>query len=791
MSMNAGICIKLVLALGAAGAVLPGGSSTAFAATASAETGSLLEEVTVTAQRRQEAVQTVPLAVSAFTDVQLERLNITQTLDLVKLIPNMIGGNNTGLGTANVYSIRALNNTESIATFDPPVGSYVDDVFIARQNANNFSFFDIDRIEVLRGPQGTLFGRNTTGGAVNVILKKPAREFGGYAEAGLGAYGMRKARASVDLPLSETLLTKLSGYYVADDGYVGNVVTGESGLNAKDNYGVRAALRWLPSESLTWDIAADLQQSEQMNIVNMIADEIPTVGSVSQYRCGTASRARFSCTGMRTDRANLQGLVVGEKGNYPLGNVVEGYSVTSNLQWTSNLGVLEFITGWRDLEQRFSLDFLNGIAGNGRPTGPTGGFAIANDSRHRQFSQEIKLAGTVGEAFDYVAGVYYLDEQNRTDFADVFTLAPAPGVTLPLVLEDRILSNDTRAFAVYTQWDWRINEKLTATLGARWTDEDKDIEYTPNANPRITTPAAGRISTANIRARGVPTEQSISLVTPRIALKYEFTDDLMAFASATRGFRSGGWNARGTAPDTIQPFGPEKVWSYELGLRSDWYDGRLRANVTGFHYIADDFQLPSAFTTATGAIQFLTRNFAAVRNSGIEIELIAAPVDNLNLFASIGLQDAKYQDLAAGIVAQQQSCRAALAASNATIIARDCGVGIVTRAGGIADPVRVADTYTAGASYEIALGERLVLIPSANVQIIGDHAVFSSNTPLSMVERSTRWDAGVSLGTTDRTWSAALTCTNCADENVVRTVFAELPYYQDPRTWSLTFRVNF
>jgi iron complex outermembrane receptor protein len=783
--------IGKILATGAAGIALHAGSGVAVAAPAPAEAGSLLEEITVTAQRREEAVQTVPLAVSAFTDVQLERLNITQTLDLVKLIPNMIGGNNTGLGTANVYSIRALNNTESIATFDPPVGSYVDDVFIARQNANNFSFFDIDRIEVLRGPQGTLFGRNTTGGAVNVILKKPAPEFGGYAEAGFGAYGMRKTRASVDLPLSATVLTKLSGYYVADDGYVGNPVTGEPGLNSKDNYGVRAALRWLPNENLTWDLAADVQQADQMNIVNMIADEIPTAGSVLQYRCGTSTRARYSCTGMRTDRANLQGLVVGDKAGYPLGNVVDGYSVTSNLKWTTGLGTVDFITGWRDLEQRFSLDFFNGIATNGRPTGPTGSFAIANDSRHKQFSQEIKFAGTVGEAFDFVAGVYYLDERNRTDFADVFTLAPAPGVTLPLVLEDRVLENTTRALAVYTQWDWRVTSQLTATLGARWTDEDKDIEYTPNSNPRIATPAQNRISTANIRARGVPTEQSISLVTPRVALKYEFTDDLMAFASATRGFRSGGWNARGTAPDTIQPFGPEKVWSYELGLRSDWFDGRLRANVTGFHYNADDFQLPSAFTTAAGAIQFLTRNFAAVRNSGVEVELVAAPVERLNVFASVGLQDAEYRDLAPGIVAQQTSCRTALAANTAAIIARDCGVGIVTRAGGIADPVRVADTYSAGASYEVPVGPKLVLTPSFNVQVTGGHAVFSSNTPLSMVGRSTRWDAGMNLGPTDRSWSAAVNCTNCANENVIRTVFGELPYYQDPRTWSMTVRINF
>jgi iron complex outermembrane receptor protein len=127
---------------------------------------SSIEEVVVTAQRRAENRQEVPIAISAFTEAELERRQVTRTLDLIAFVPNMSGHNNTGLGTANTYSIRALNNSESIATFDPPVGTYVDDVFMARQNANNFQFFDVEQIEVLRGPQGTLFGRNTTGGAI-------------------------------------------------------------------------------------------------------------------------------------------------------------------------------------------------------------------------------------------------------------------------------------------------------------------------------------------------------------------------------------------------------------------------------------------------------------------------------------------------------------------------------------------------------------------------------------------------------------------------------------------------
>lgn len=768
--------VGAALALAAATA---GAQSAAPAESQGAASGSLLEEVTVTAQRREEAVQTVPIAVSAFTDVQLERLNITQTLDLVKLIPNMIGSNNTGLGTANVYSIRGLNNTESIATFDPPVGSYVDDVFIARQNANNFAFYDIDRVEVLRGPQGTLFGRNTTGGAVNVILKKPGTEFGGFAEVGFGQFGARQARVSVDMPLTDTVLTKISGYYQADDGYVSNPVTGENNLNDKENYGIRAALRWLASESVTWDVAIEKSESDQMNILNLPADNLPTVGLTVLYRCPSAPnpilRTRYSCTGLRTDRSNLVGVLTGTKQNQPLGNVVDAHSLTSNLEWRLGAGTVNFITGWRDMTQRFALDFFNS-------PDPTGGFTIANVGRHKQFTQEVKYTGKIGTAFDYVAGVYYFDEDNRTDFGDIFVVT-IPGLgRIPAVLEDRVLDNTAKAWAVYTQWDWHVTDKFTATAGVRYTDEDKEIEYTANANPRIS-PTATRVTTANIRALGIPTEQNTSLTTPRFAVKYQFTDDVMAFASATRGFKSGGWNARGTNPLEIRPFSAEKVWSYEVGLRSEWFENRLRANITGFYYEADDFQLPSAFVRPNNTIAFITQNFATLENQGVELELIAAPVENLNLFVTVGIQDPEYKDLDPSVLAQQQNCRSGVVAQ--------CGQGIIDPQGNIAEPVRAPDTFVYGASYSIPLPAGLRLTPTVSVKSTSKHSIGTSGTPISLVEKNTRWDAGATLENEEKGWSVQANCSNCSNRDVRTSVLAELPYYLDPRTWSVTFRMRF
>ena len=161
-----------------------------------------LADIIVTAQRRQQSLQDVPIAVTAISGDELSAKQIRTTIDIPRLVPNMTGTTNVGIGSANTYFIRGLGNTESISTFDPPVGTYVDDIYVSRQNANNFTFFDVDRIEVMRGPQGTLFGRNTTGGAINVVLKKPAETMGGYAEASYGAYNQWTGRASLDLPLS-------------------------------------------------------------------------------------------------------------------------------------------------------------------------------------------------------------------------------------------------------------------------------------------------------------------------------------------------------------------------------------------------------------------------------------------------------------------------------------------------------------------------------------------------------------------------------------------------------------
>jgi iron complex outermembrane receptor protein len=755
-----------------------------------AQAQSGIEEIVVTAQRREQNLQNVPIAITAFSSAELEKRQVTKTLDLVNFVPNMQGSNNVGLGSANTYSLRALNNTESIPTFDPPVGTYVDDVYVSRQNANNFSFFDVERVEVLRGPQGTLFGRNTTGGAVNVIMRKPQETFGGYAEVGYGRYDQITARASVDLPINDKVLTKFSAYYVNDDGYVKNLTTGER-LNDEDSKGYRAAVRLKMSDDILWDGSLEYIDTSLTSNANVLD---PATGD------------RITRTGLRKGETGtaFANLLTGEKRNYGLHNTAKVLSAISNFQ--AGVGdnfTVNFITGFRGLGQEFMTDRL--VAAN---TFPTGGVVNATDGDYDQFTQEIKATGSFSDGrVEYVAGVFYLYEDNITDFADNNATNATTGV--PLIAADRTLKNKTESVAGYTQLDFNVTDRLKLTAGVRYTDEEKEIDFQPNANPRVpctapagqplfnpttglaTSPATCNIfSTRDIIAFGIPVSRKTTVWTPRFAADYKINDDIMLFASATKGFKSGGWNARGTNAGAIQPFDPEVVWNYETGVRSDWFDDRLRVNATGYYMDVSAFQIPAgSLNPATNTTTFITGNFADLENYGLEVEAVAAPIDNLNITVGLGLQDAKYKNPAASVITQLNTCRASLAAGGTG--AGTCNVGIVTPDGRIGVPTRAPEFNLAlGVNYTIPLTGDLSLTPNVNARRTKGYWLSGSNAPQAFQPSFWRVNAGVSLESTQG-WELAAECENCFGENVITAYLAPVAFLDDPSRWAVRAKYKF
>ena len=687
-----------------------------------------LEEVLVTAERREASVQDVPIAVSAYGEEMIERLQIDDTLDLINVVPNLFGGNNTGLGTANMYYLRAQGNDESISTFDPPVGTYVDDVYITRQNVNNVALFDVERIEVLRGPQGTLYGRNTTGGAISVVMKKPSDTMQGYVEAGAGNWGKTMVRGSIDLPLSENVLTKFSAYYVDTDGYLENRTDGKD-YNEADLTGIRAALRWLISDSMTWDIAVDGGKSEVANIHGFLDGD---------------DRYSLSVLG--------SGLPMGG-GMSDYGNEVDTLNITSNLAWDAMGGTANLILGARSIEQDFllnfpfSLDFFPDF------------FIIDNQGEHDMYSAELKWSGDImdGRAF-LQTGVYYMDEDNEVDFVDYLDLGavgvPVPPSTAFTTLADRVLSNTTESFAVYAQADIKVGNNGTLTLGARYTDEEKTVDF------------QGTVNSAGMVAAGIPLSQSEQEITPRIAYAHKFTDNLMMYASATNGFKSGGWNARGSSSGALQAFAPETIWSYELGMRGDWVDGRLRTNITLFYSDLEDLQT----TSATPDGQFLTTNAGGLEVPGIEAEITALPTDNWQIFAALGWQNAEYKDLPGGCVTPNAN----LAAYDA-----DCN---------IAEPKRSPhQTYTLGTSADFSLGG-VTVTPNIMLRYLGSQYPGTRNSGYN--ESVTLLNAGVKLSMADSRWELNLECKNCADKTYTQS-FLFTRYYNLPVTYLATLKYRF
>ena len=713
-------------------------------------------DIVVTAQRRKQNLQDVPIAITALSAADLRTKQIQTTIDIPRLVPNMVGATNVGIGSANSYFIRGLGNTESIATFDPPVGTYVDDVYISRQNANNFSFFDVDRIEVLRGPQGTLFGRNTTGGAINVILKKPADTLGGYAEGSYGRFNDYSGRASIDIPISSRLLTKFSFYGNSSDGYVHNLTTGEKN-NGDKGYGVRGAVRLLPTDRITWDISADYIRDNQVNV-----PETLNHGDL------------YSMTGLNTKAAPLEGIVTGTKAGYHLQNITKSASVTSNLQVEVGRTTISIITGYRDLKQGYLSDIFDGKYA-------TGGFALSNQGEFKQFSQEVKANGKLFDnQLEYVVGAYYIHEDDKTDFADVFTI-DAGTFGIPLVLADRVLRNSTSAPAIYGQLDYHPVPAVTLTVGARYTSEKKTVGVIPNTNPLL---AGVPYGTSDIVAAGVPTHELTKLLTPRFAIEYKPVKDVMLFASATRGFRSGGWNARALTASSFQPFGAEKVWSYEGGVRSELFDRVLRLNATGFYTDVKGFQVPLGFIDSTGAINFVTQNGSDYRDYGLEAEAVLAPARGLSLFANIGLQRAKYLNPDATIKAQQASCRAGDAAS--------CGQGIVDPDGNLAPPERTPKfTLALGGSYDWPVGG-FVLTPSANASYQSRNIVGTAGVPGDYVNGEWVENASLVLKPAGGPWRVGVECANCFNNLFVASNFPPgFKFYNMPMTWRVTAGYTF
>lgn len=706
-----------------------------------------LEEIVVTAQRRETSLQETPVAVTALSALQIERQQVTETIDLIRSIPNMQGNNNVTIGLSNSYFLRGIGNTESIATFDVPVGTYVDDIYIARQNGNNIELVDIERIEVLRGPQGTLFGRNTTGGAISIITRKPAEEFGAKGEVSYGRFNEMRVKGSVNVPLTDKLLTNFSGYYMNDDGWMTSLTTGEE-YNFQDAWGIRGAVRLLASDNVTWDVSADYSETDHQNL-GAAVDGAASATNRSASNSGPWQGA--------SGRENFTDLVPCKNGDTALewlangctANEVYGYNISSNLaiDASDNLSI-NVITGYRNLDHNFVSPLLDN---NPQLTFGLEAFYLANNGSHNQFSQEVKFnVDAMDGRLNVVTGFFYMNETNFTEFSDLIRL---PGLPFNILTADRDMENNTESFAWYGQADFEIVDNLTLSAGLRWTDEQKtmDIDFFNAAGTIVET------------EQDIPAPDKFTTVrwTPRFALRYNVSDDVMVYASATNGFKSGGWAARSTPAINFRSFNEETVWSYEMGLRAEFLDNRLRTNVTIYDANYDDIQIA---TVLPGTATFVTENGGDTNNRGLELELSALVTEGLTVFLNAGYMDAEFKSL---------SDRA---------LASGFTTGTI--------PVRSPDyTGQLGFSYVTALdsmdGDINV---NADIQVTDNFHVNNQNAPSGFNLGYETVNASIGYDSEDGSWGVSLGCKNCLNEKYWTTDFLSTRFLGDPMRWALRLK---
>jgi iron complex outermembrane receptor protein len=789
---------------------------TAVAAEPAAASGGL-EEIVVTAQRREESLQNVPVAVSAFSADAIESRQIRSTIDLVRMVPNLVGHGNTGVSTANTYFLRGLGSTEQIALLDPSVSTYVDDIILPRQNANNYAMFEVERLEVLRGPQGTTFGRNATGGAINVITKKPGTEFKGSASVGYGSFGQVSGRASVDVPFSPTVLSKFSGFYVKDDGWLNNLTNGEK-LNSALNYGGRAALRLLPTEDLTIDLTAEFIQADGVFIRSLYGDRDNT-------------RSIYTKSGSTGD---VLADMLARRG---MRNETDTSAVSATVTWNIREGLqLTSLTGYRTTNQEFVLDFGDPNAGFRAAPVPLaivlpapGPVALNNDGKYSDFSQEFKLNGTLGSNVKYVAGLFFIHEDNTTKAGQAVGIVSAPFApgglcTVVAVATDpgqiacgavtatnpngrgyanwRDIRNTTTSYAVYAQTDWNFAPDWTLITGLRYTDETKEVDLKATSQ--------GGMTTADLNRYNVPTKLSGSQLTPKVGVNWQVSPDVMLFASATNGYKSGGWNSRSAyVPQTFTTMRPEKTWSYETGFKSEWLDRRLRINVNAF--LADTKDLQLSYTTPSLAdprvALSIQANAGDVRVKGLEIETAAKLSEYLDAYATVGLQRGEYR---------KTNPRAASFCSNGGSIQATglCGGGL----GGLASvytnaidptdyPSRLPRQSIAGGfnvNIPMNAAGKLRFTFEANYNsgywttasnttpdlAVVPGALLTPNAKPTFADGFTLFNATLGWESANGMWRAAVDCKNCFDKVYTVAVFNGL-FYGDPRRYNATVSVKF
>ncbi|MYM00086.1 TonB-dependent receptor [Novosphingobium sp. FGD1] len=580
----------------------------ARAETASATSASIdPNEIIVSARRRSETLQETPVAITAVNAAMIEDKNALNIGDLMGTAPNLIITNQSSGAAAANLSIRGLTYADVEKSAEPTVGVVVDGVFIGTSTGQYFDFFDIEQIEVLRGPQGTLFGRNTIGGVVNIRRTRPTGEWGVKAEVSYGRFDTLATRAVVNVPLGDMIALKGFYFHNETDGWYRQAQDGRrrGGAN-NENFG--ASLLVTPSDTF----------EALLTVEKQVQDFDPVLGVLTNSGdafCALAPAEQ--CNRNTTDDIYT---VFGEPnaGNYS--------APSATLEMNLDVGKVKLtsVTGYRKSDEWQTQDF---------DASETDLYYVYRQQNYEQFSQELRAAGDFGPSFDYVVGAYYFSSNYDLDQWTRVT-AFSPGVD-PREYDDnpQHVEGKTRSVAIFGDFNWAFADKFRLSFGGRFTRDKKSLSN-----------AFGGVQIGE-------GSDTFKKFTPKIGVDYRPNDDVMVYASWSRGYRSGGFSPRAGSPASAsQAYGPETVDSYEIGGKFDMMGGMLQVNLAGFVSKYNDLQQNTNLFCAVCATQneTVTTNVGSATIKGIEADFTLRPATGLTISGALGLLDSKFKGFVVG-----------------------------------------------------------------------------------------------------------------------------------------------
>ncbi|MCR8922829.1 TonB-dependent receptor [Dasania sp. GY-MA-18] len=583
----------------------------------------ILEEVVVTAQKREQNLQDVGVSVSAFTGKQTRALGWNNSEDIAAQTPGLVTASFAGDSTVSIFSVRGVGQNDFADHQEAPTAMYIDGVYIASTGAAGFQMFDVERVEVLRGPQGTLFGRNATGGLMHIINKKPTEEFEGYVDVTLGDFDQRRFEAAVSGPLAENVLGRLSVLQESADGYFENKGAGDD-LRSRDYMSWRGQLEFRAGDNATvnWSAWQNVTDHATGGIYDRITPSgVDYTGRGNDYPKANEGAPDVEGEVDKDSHGIMQTVVIDTK----------AFTVTS-------------ITDFQKID-KYYLEDSDG--------GPDAYLWYDAAADVEQFSQELRLNGE-SEGLKWQAGLYYLNIDGV--YSSQINIPSFGGNPK----NDYTLS--TESYSIFGQIEYDLTDSLLLTAGLRWTDDEKEFDITSQClettlqaakdvfGPNSVGPGTG-VDCAYLESFGadvvltLPGEQNFERhdedYSGKLQLDYRMVDDVLLYAGVSRGMKGGGFTAPldGLLAEPAMSYEPEILTSYEIGIKSEWWDGKVRLNASAFQYDYEDYQ---GFVFV-GLTSVVVNNDATV--TGGEIELYVSPSEGWDISLGVAILDAEVEDV--------------------------------------------------------------------------------------------------------------------------------------------------